>query len=94
MNRRAPKLLAAHPHWLDDARNVRRLWLGFLVVLALTLVAEWAVTLHPAFAVEGWFGFNAAFGFVACALMILAAKLLGVLLKRPDSYYAGDEEND
>ena len=33
------------------------------------------------------FGFNAWFGFAACAAMIVVAKALAVLLKRPDSYY-------
>ena len=48
----------------------------------------------PHFEIERLFGFNAAYGFLVCAAMILAAKLVGALLKRPDSYYderAGDE---
>jgi hypothetical protein len=74
------------PHWLDNPRNVKRLWRGFLVVLALT------VQLHPHFGVESLFGFNAGFGFIACAAMIVVAKALALLLKRPDSYY--DEPRD
>ena len=38
------------PHWLDEPRNVKRLWRGFLVVLALTVLAELLVHLHPHFA--------------------------------------------
>jgi len=75
------------PHWLDDARNVRRLWRGFLAVLALTVLVEPLVTLHPHFGIESVFGFHAWFGFLACAAMIVVAKLLALLLKRPDSYY-------
>jgi len=80
------------PHWLDDPRNVRLLWRGFLVVLALVVAAELVVALHPHFAVESLFGFYAVYGFAACAVMIVGAKLLGFLLKRPDTYYEADDE--
>ncbi len=81
-------------HWLDDQRNVKKLWHGFLFVLALTVVAGFFVDLHPHFEIESWFGFNAAYGFITCLLMIVGAKALGVLLKRPDSYYKRDEKHD
>jgi uncharacterized membrane protein YcjF (UPF0283 family) len=74
-------------HWLDDPRNVKRLWRGFLVVLALMVGAELLVHLHPHFAIESVFAFNAWFGFGACAAMIVVAKALALLLKRPDTYY-------
>jgi hypothetical protein len=80
------------PHWLDHPRNVKRLWRSFLVVLALTVLAEVVVALHPHFAVESLFGFHAAFGFIACALMILVAKVLALLLKRPDTHYTQDDD--
>lgn len=81
------------PHWLDKPRNVKRLWRGFLVVLALTVLAELLVTLHPHFGVEGVFGFHAGFGFIACALMIVVAKALALLLKRPDTYYTQHDDD-
>lgn len=81
-------------HWLDEPRNVRLLWRLFLAVLALTVLVELLVDLHPHFAVEGLFGFHAWFGLLACAAMILVAKALGVLLKRPDSYYNGELPRD
>jgi hypothetical protein len=79
-------------HWLDEPRNVRLLWRGFLAVLALTVLGELAVTLHPHFEVEGLFGFHAAYGFIACLAMIVVAKALGALLKRPDDYYEARDE--
>lgn len=85
---------ASQPHWLDDQRNVRKLWRGFLGVLALTVLAGFFVDLHPHFAVEQWFAFNAAYGFITCLLMIVGAKLLGLFLKRPDSYYAEDARDE
>jgi hypothetical protein len=79
-------------HWLDEPRNLRLLWRLFLMVLALTVAAELLVELHPHFEVEGLFGFHAWFGLLACAAMIFGAKALGMLLKRPDSYYEDDGE--
>jgi hypothetical protein len=81
-------------HWLDEPRNVKRLWRGFLVVLALTVAAELVVHLHPHFAVESIFGFHAWFGFAACAAMIVVAKALALVLKRPDSYYEDGARDD
>ncbi len=75
------------PHWLDQPRNIKRLWRGFLVVLALTVLAELFVPLHPHFEIGSIFGFNAWFGFGACAAMIVGAKALALLLKRHDNYY-------
>ena len=79
-------------HWLDDPRNVKLLWRVFLAVLAVTVVAEFAVRMHPHFAIESLFAFNAWFGFLACAAMIAVAKGLGLLLKRSDMYYERHDE--
>ena len=79
-------------HWLDAPRNVKRLWRGFLVVLALTVLAELLVSLHPHFGIESVFGFHAGFGFMACAAMIIVARALALLLKRPDSYYGKSDD--
>jgi hypothetical protein len=81
------------PHWLDNPRNVKALWRAFLVVLALTVLAELFVHMHPHFAVESIFAFNAWFGFLACAAMIVVAKGLALWLKRPDTYYEPDTDD-
>lgn len=79
-------------HWLDSPRNVQLLRRAFLAVLAATVLAEFAITLHPHFEVEALFGFHAGYGFLACAAMIAVAKGLGLLLKRPDRYYEEPED--
>jgi hypothetical protein len=79
-------------HWLDEPRNVMRLWRGFLAVLALTVAAEFLVVMHPAFEAESLFAFPALYGFFTCAAMIVFAKVLGLLLKRPDTYYGADDD--
>lgn len=78
---------ASDDHWLARPETLRLLWRGFLAILALTVVAELAIEKHPYFGVDGWLGFSAAFGFLACVALISFAKALGVLLKRPDTYY-------
>jgi hypothetical protein len=77
-------------HWLTRPSTIRRLWAAFLAILALTVLAGLAVDAHPHFAVERLFGFNAAYGFLACAALILLARGLGLLLKRRDTYYDDD----
>lgn len=79
-------------HWLDQPRNIKLLWRGFLLVLVFTVLAEFVVSMHPHFAIESIFGFNAGYGFLVCALMILVAKGLALVLKRPDTYYGKDNE--
>ena len=79
-------------HWLDEPRNVKRLWRGFIALPAAMVIAEFFISLHPHFDVESLPAFYAAYGFLACAAMIVLAKALGVLLKRPDTYYSADDE--
>lgn len=74
-------------HWLARPATIRRLWQLFIAVLAATVLAELAVEAHPHFAVEKLFGFNALYGFLACAALIVFAKGLGLLIKRKDDYY-------
>jgi hypothetical protein len=71
-------------HWLDHPRNRKRLWRGFLAILLLTVLAEFFVPMHPHFEIESVFGFYAWYGLLACALLILVAQSLALVLKRPD----------
>ncbi|MCO5122807.1 MAG: hypothetical protein M9915_03580 [Rhizobacter sp.] len=82
------------PHWLDDPKHVKLLWRGFLVVLALTVLAEPLVHLHPHFEIESWFAFHAWYGLLVCIAMIAFAKALALVLKRPDTYYDSDATGD
>jgi len=80
-------------HWLTRPATIRKLWWGFSVVLALTVAAQFFIYVKGYFGVDGWFGFGAVFGFLSCLAMVLAAKALGVVLKRNEDYYAtGDDD--
>ncbi|MPZ55430.1 MAG: hypothetical protein GEU91_02820 [Rhizobiales bacterium] len=73
-------------HWLTRDTTVRRLWIAFVVILAVLVLLD--VTRHEAhFTLEAIFGFGAWFGFLSCVALIVFAKALGVFLKRPDTYY-------
>ncbi|MDA1118720.1 MAG: hypothetical protein O2979_12125 [Proteobacteria bacterium] len=80
-------------HWLARDSSIRLLWRGFIVVLALTVLAEFFVSQHPHFRVESVPGFGAWYGFLACAGLILFAKGLAMFLKRPDTYYEKGERD-
>lgn len=74
-------------HWLVRPATIRVLWIVFALILALTALLDLLVKHHPHFGFDGTFGFGAWFGFATCVVLVLFAKLLGVLLKRPDTYY-------
>lgn len=74
-------------HWLVRPSSIRKLWLGFSLVLTLVVLAQAVIYIKGYFVIDGWFGFGAVYGFVCCLLMVLVAKLLGVVLKRPQGYY-------
>ncbi len=74
-------------HWLVRRRTIRGLWIASRMVLAITVLFDLVVDHYVVFGVESIFGFAAWYGFLACVVMILAAKGLGFFLKRPDRYY-------
>jgi len=83
-------MVSTEEHWLVRPETIKLLWRVFIAVLALTVAAELVVHLHPHFGFDGWFGFHAWYGFLTCAAMIVFAKGLGLLIKRPDTYYGED----
>jgi hypothetical protein len=76
--------------WLVRPGTIRLLWVIFLLVLALTVLASLFTEGHAVFRLEGSFAFYAWYGFLTCIGMVLIAKLLGRLLHRKDSYYDRD----
>ncbi len=92
---RASPASAERPHRLLRPQTVRGLWIGFAAVLAILAAADLFVQGHAGFGVKGTFGFYAWYGFGTCVVMALAAKGIGLFLKRPDGYYAdADEDGD
>ncbi|NNJ73370.1 MAG: hypothetical protein HKP09_09330 [Enterobacterales bacterium] len=78
-------------HWLVRPKTIRLLWQIFSVVLALTVIAQFFIYIKGYVGIDGWLGFGAGFGFLACVAMVLFAKLLGKVLKRDQDYYKKGE---
>lgn len=79
-------------HLFDDLRNVRRLIAVLLVCCAVLLLLDLVAHRHASFeggelGIETWFGFWAFYGFVACVLLVLLAKEMRRVLRRPEDYY-------
>ena len=80
-------------HFLTRPATIRRLWWLFSGLLIVTVLLQFAFPVKGYFGVDGWFGFGALYGFLSCLLMVLVAKALGTVLKRPRNYYreSGDD---
>jgi membrane protein YdbS with pleckstrin-like domain len=76
-------------HIFDKPENVKRLIRLLYLACVLLLAADLFIHRHVTHAWESLWGFYALFGFVACVLLVLLAKQLRKLLKRPEDYYDG-----
>ncbi len=77
--------------WFDHPKNRKLLWILLWSVCGLSVVAEFFIHRHGHFEpVDSWMPFYAVLGFVACALSILIAKVLGFVLKKKEDYYDHD----
>ena len=79
-------------HGLARPAALRQLWRGYLAVLVMIVAADFFVTAEPHFGIETIVAFNAWYGFLACAALILVAKGLGAFLTRPDDYYGQHDD--
>ncbi|MGH7909789.1 MAG: hypothetical protein ACRENW_08080 [Thermodesulfobacteriota bacterium] len=74
-------------YWLDRPENVTKLYRAVWAIGVMLALAELFVHRHEVLAFAGWFAFYALFGFVACVALVLTAKALRRVLKRPEDYY-------
>ena len=74
--------------------TIQWLWRIFVLVLMLTVLAQFVWPVKGYFGIDSWLGFGAIFGFIACLGMVLVAKALGAVLKREEHYYSDPESND
>jgi hypothetical protein len=73
--------------WLDEPKNVAKIYRGLWIFGGLLALADLVVHRHAEAGIDGWLGFYAAYGFVACVALVLAAKLLRRIVMRPEDYY-------
>jgi uncharacterized membrane protein len=74
-------------YWLDRKENVTTVYRTVWGIGALLLLAELFLHRHEDFTFAAWFAFYAVFGFAACVTLVLTAKVLRRILKRPEDYY-------
>lgn len=74
-------------YWLDRKENVTKVYWAVWVVCGVLLLIDPLIHKHEEFGFAEWFGFFGFFGFVACVGLVLIAKALRIILKRPEDYY-------
>ena len=73
--------------WLDEPRNVDRVYWALVVICVLLGVADFFAHRHGYFGWDGWFNFYGFFGFAAFWCIVIAGKKLRRFLWRPEDYY-------
>jgi hypothetical protein len=72
----------------DKPENVKRLLRIFYASVVLLLVVDIFYHKHAIFAWEGYFGFYAVYGFVACVILVIVAKyILRPMVMRKEDHY-------
>lgn len=79
-------------HIFDKRENVKRLIRILFSICFVLFIMDFIIHRHLSFkegefSVEEWPGFYAAYGFVACVLLVLVAKQMRKLLMRKEDYY-------
>ena len=75
-------------YWLDDKKNVDKVWYALIGVCALTVISDFFYHKHVEYAVEdlipgmyGWYGLG------GCVFLVLSAKILRKIVMRREDYY-------
>jgi hypothetical protein len=79
--------------WLARPSSIRLLWRLFYLVLAASVAAQLVIKVKGYFGVDGWFAYGAVYGFLACVVMVVFAKILGRFVKRGEDYYRVGEDD-
>ena len=86
---------AKRKHLFDDRKNVKWAIRSLFICCAILFLGDVVFLFEHkhlsfeegAFPIEGWFGFYGIYGFVACVLLVLAAKQMRKFLMREEDYY-------
>ena len=79
--------------WVDKPGSANKVFWALAIACVLLFLADFTYDKHGHFHIEEIPGFYGIFGFVAFTALILAAKTLRILIKRPEGYY-GDKAID
>lgn len=73
--------------WVDRPGSADKIFWALIVVCILLFLADFTYHKHAYFSWEEMPGFYAIYGFVLFTALILVAKGLRVLIKRPEDFY-------
>jgi len=73
--------------WGRRSGGFRFWWIGFGVLLLLSLLPDCFIHHHAHFGFEDYFGFYAGYGFGVGIALVVIAKVMGIFLRRKDTYY-------
>ena len=73
--------------FFDRPKNIKMMRWIFYTTLIVLVALDFFIFKHPQFLLEKIPGFYAAYGFIACALIIAVSKTLGLLLNKKGDYY-------
>lgn len=74
-------------YWLDNPKNVDRIFYALCTACAALVLADFAYHKHGHFDFEEMTGFHGLFGFGAYVGLVLSATQLRRVLKRDEDYY-------
>lgn len=75
-----------------DNGKLRRVLYGLYACCAALMLIDLLYHRHSLHPWDSWRGFYAVYGFVGCVSLVLIAKLLRKLVKRPEDYYDGEKK--
>ena len=79
--------------WFTKTKNANNIFLGLALLCFPLFLADFTYHKHGHFHIEEIPGFYGAYGFFMFTALILVAKALRLLIKRPENYY-GDKAVD
>lgn len=74
-------------YWLDDMRNVHKIFWALVVVCACLFLSDLFYHKHVVYEFENWIGFFGLFGFSVSFALVLIARELRKILMRDEDYY-------
>jgi hypothetical protein len=81
---------AERRRWLDERRNVDKVYYALIAACCLAAAADLVYPRHGHYEAETLVAAYGIYGFISCVALVLAAKELRKLLKRDEDYYGDD----
>ena len=77
-------------YWLDNKKNVNKIWYGLVSICIISVLADFFYHKHVTHPVEDLIvGMHGWYSFIVCVFLVLCAKLLRKILMRLEDYIYG-----